>query len=398
MDKRNPADLGLSVDRLSQVKRVINEAIERREIAGAVVGVLRHGSLAYLEATGLRNLERELPMQEDTLFRIYSMTKPITSAAIMMLVEECRIGLHAPISRFLPGFREMEVYVGGNEPPFRTEDADREITLHDILTHTSGLGYGIGNEHPVEKTLERLWDRIAMKRDTSLREMAELIADVPLVEQPGTAWRYSAGIDVAGALVEEVSGQTLDRFIEERILEPLGMKNTWWTVPEDERDRLAVVYTDGEAGLVPVPDIPLMAFFEPHRSLNGGGGLVGTIEDYLRFCQMLLDGGYAPEAGRHILAPATVRMMMTDHVAPSIPRTELIGSGFGYGGRVVTDTRYYRQYASEGLFSWGGAASTEFFVSPADDLAMVFMTQRMPGFTSDVNGHVWLSVFQSLIS
>ena len=398
MDVRNPTDLGMDPRRLEQVERLITESTARHEISGAVVGIARHGSVAYLEAFGERNLEQHLPMERDSLFRIYSMTKAVTTAAIMVLVEQCRIGLYRPISDFFPEFSKVRVYASGEEAPFETEPVSREITLHDLLTHTSGLGYGIGDQHPVELELEKTFaPNVSRTHDMSLREMVRALAQVPLVQQPGTGWRYSLGIDVAGALIEEITDTSLDRYIDETILQPLGMRETWFTVPKSEQHRMAAVYEDTGEGLTVSPDPPMMAFTEPRPALNGGGGLVGTTLDYLRFGQLFLDRGHARASGTQILSPTTIRMMMSDRQQQQWFDNGERGVGFGYGGKVVTNPGLFPQYGAAGLYSWGGAASTDFFTSPADDLTMVFMIQRFPGFSIPLNNDIWTTAHQAIV-
>ena len=398
--RRSPEELGFDPGRLARLSSVADRYIDAGSVAGVVTAVLRDGAIAWLEARGRREIDSGAPMATDTLFRIYSMTKPITSAAVMILVEEAKLRLTDPLSRYFPEYRDMEAYVGGLEPPFRTEAATREIAVRDLLTHTAGLGYGIGDEHPLEKQVQaELWETVARDRRLTLRRFAELVADLPLVHQPGTHYRYSLAIDLLGALVEEVSGMPLARFLEERLFAPLGMEDTFFTVPESKRGRLAGVYARGDGGLEPVPDPPLLAYTEPDAHPNGGGGLVSTACDYLSFAQMLLNGGRAPSGdgrpGARVLGPRTVAMMMTDHLPPRVPGWSSPGAGFGYGGKVVTDVTQLPEYGSAGRFSWGGAASTLFWVDPAERLAIVVLYQIMP-YVDDLSLDLYTTVYQAI--
>ncbi len=396
MERIDPAETGFSPRRLAQVETVAKRYVDSGEVAGVIVGIARRGRLAYLDSWGSRDLAAARPMTRDTLVRIYSMTKPITSAATMLLCERAQIRLTDSIARYFPSFEEMEVYLGGTEPPFRTSPAEREIRIQDLLTHTAGLAYGIGDEHPVEQEFERaVWGKVAREPDVSLQSMTEAIAELPLVHQPRTAWRYSVAIDVLGALVEKVDGRPFARFLSEELFEPLGMHDTWFTVPESERERLAVVYTPGEDGLEPSEDPPVMAYTDPRRPASGGGGLVSTVDDYLRFAQMLLNGGRAGD--RWLLSPRTVDLMMTDHLPPDVEGWDRPGSGFGLGGQVVTDPVQWTDYGSPGRFSWGGAASTLFWVDPAEELAAVFMLQLVPGFSSRITDDLYASVYQAIV-
>lgn len=397
MESRPVEDLGFSERRLSQVAQVAERYIQAGAVSGVVVGILRHGAIAQLSAHGLRDISSGAPMATDTLFRIYSMTKPLTTAAALLLYERALIRLTDSLSTFFPGFREMEVYLAGEAPPFRTTRALREITIGDLLTHTAGLAYGIGDEHPVEKEFERtVWGALASDPELSLAEMASMVADLPLVHQPGTHWRYSIACDLLAAVVEQVTRTPFAEFLTREILQPLGMEESWFTVPEAERARLAVVYEETDAGLEPSEDPPVMSYLRPRKHANGGGGLVSTATDYLRFARMLLEGGKNGDG--HLLSPQTVRLMMTNHLPPGIAGWDRPGMGFGYGGDVVTDPGQIGGYGRPGRYSWGGAASTLFWVEPELDLAAVLMLQRVPGFSSLVTNDLATSIYQAVIT
>ena len=395
-----PEPLGFDGKRLAQIGEIVDGYLADGRTAGVVTAVLRDGALAWFDARGYRELATKAPMNTDDLFRIFSMTKPITSAAVMMLVEETKLRLTDPVSGFFPEYKTMQVYVGGTEPPFQTEPAAREITIRDLLTHTSGLAYGIGDEHPIEKKFEtEVWEPVGRDPDLSLRELARLVSKLPLVHQPGTHWRYSIAIDLLGAIIEEVSGLSLSRFLGERFFDPLGMRDTFFTVPEEKQSRLTGLYGPGETGLEPVPNLPTLPFTTPTAHPNGGGGLVSTAADYLTFAQMLLNGGRAPDSGSsrrdRILGPRTVSMMMTDHFPPDIQGWASPGVGFGYGGSVVTDVTQLSGYGSVGRFSWGGAASTIFWIDPVERLAGLMLQQIMP-YTDALMNDVQTTVYQAI--
>ena len=396
---RSAEELGFNTERIARLRTVADRYIDDGKTAGVVTAVLRDRALAWVDARGCRDLAAGSTMTSDTLFRIYSMTKPVTSAAVMLLVEATTLRLTDPVSRFFPEYREMEVYVEGEAPPFRTEAARREITIRDLLTHTSGLAYGIGDEHPVEKVFEtEVWAAMAEDPAMTLREVARRVAGYPLVHQPGTHWRYSSSIDLLGAIVEEVAGVPFDAFLHERIFEPLGMEDTFFTVPQTKRGRLAGVYTRGDAGLEPIADPPWMSFTSPD-SHPGGGGLVSTAADYLTFAQTLLNGGRGPDCdgrpGERILGPRTVAMMMSDHLPPNVAAWNTPGAGFGYGGQVVTDPGRFSGYGSPGRFTWGGAASTLFTIDPGDRLIFVVLHQIMP-HVDDLSTDLSTTVFQAI--
>ncbi|TVR54479.1 MAG: class A beta-lactamase-related serine hydrolase [Spirochaetaceae bacterium] len=395
-----PEVLGFDGKRLAQIAAVVDRYLAEGRTAGVVTAVLRDGALAWFDARGCRELASKAPMNTDDLFRIFSMTKPITSAAVMMLVEETKLHLTDPVSEFFPEYKTIEVYIAGAEPPFQTEPARREITIRDLLTHTSGLAYGIGDEHPIEKKFEtEVWEPVGRDPDLSLRELARLVSRLPLVHQPGTHWRYSIAIDLLGAIVEEVAGFSFERFLRERFFEPLGMHDTFFTVPEEKQSRLTGLYGVGENGLEPVPSLPTLPFTTPTAHPNGGGGLVSTAADYLSFAQMLLNDGRAPDSdsarGERILGPRTVSMMMTDHFPPDVQGWASPGVGFGYGGSVITDVTQLSGYGSVGRFSWGGAASTIFWIDPAERLAGLMLQQIMP-YTDALMNDFQTTVYQAI--
>ncbi|HKJ86423.1 MAG TPA: serine hydrolase domain-containing protein [Spirochaetia bacterium] len=396
MEQHDPKELGFDAERLERVSSITERYIEAGEIAGAVAAVARRGQVAYLRAHGRRDIEHDSPMTSDALFRIYSMSKPIATAALMMFVERGLVRLTDPLSRFVPEFAGMSVYLAGEEPPFRTEPADREILVWDLLTHTAGLAYGIGDEHPVEKEFERtVWAAAAGNPALSLADLSALIARLPLVHHPGTNWRYSVACDLMGAIIEVVTGRSFAEVLATDVFAPLGMHETWFTIPESEYPRVAQVYAMHENGLEPDADPPIMAYWGQRAHPSGGGGLVSTVADYLKFEEMLRNEGKIDDG--FLLSPRTVRTMMQDHLPPGVARWDDPGAGFGFGGRVITDTRYAREYGSVGQYSWGGAANTHFWIDPQERISAVVMLQRVPAFEIQITDDIRTAVYQALV-
>jgi CubicO group peptidase (beta-lactamase class C family) len=366
-----PEDVGLSSAALARLARVMQERVASGHIPGAVVLIARHGKVAFHQAFGVRDPGGAAPMAPDSIFRIYSMTKPIVSVAAMMLWEEGRFLLNDPISKYLPEFSEMWVAVISGGTLGRT-DADRPITVQDLLRHTSGLTYEFRGDTPLHKAYAEA--RVARLRQTNA-EHAALLAKLPLLYQPGTQWEYSRSTDVLGRLVEVWSGQTLGAFLAERILRPLGMADTGFSVPEADHGRIAEPFPkDPETGADVVGlDVRRTAVFE-----SGGGGLVGTAMDYAAFMQMLLNGGSL--GGTRLLGRKTVALMSSDHLGdiPAPRETVPPGYGFGLGFAVRLAAGQAPFPGSVGDFYWSGAAGTSFWIDPAERLTAVLMLQA-PG-------------------
>jgi CubicO group peptidase (beta-lactamase class C family) len=366
-----PEDVGLSSMALARLARVFEERVASGHIPGAVVLIARHGKVAFHQAFGARDPADGAPMAADSIFRIYSMTKPIVSVAAMMLWEEGRFLLNEPISKYLPEFSEMSVAVFSGETMGRT-DADRPITVQDLLRHTSGLTYEFRGDTPLHKAYAEA--RVARLRQTNA-EQATLLAKLPLLHQPGTQWEYSRSTDVLGRLVEVWSGQTLGAFLAERILRPLGMADAGFTVPEQCHGRIAEPFAkDPESGAdVAVLDVRRTAVFE-----SGGGGMVGTAMDYAAFMQMMLNGGSL--GGARLLGRKTVALMSADHLGDIPAPREMVppGYGFGLGFAVRLAAGQAAFPGSVGDYYWSGAAGTSFWIDPAERLAAVLMLQA-PG-------------------
>ncbi|MCH7738656.1 MAG: beta-lactamase family protein [Chloroflexi bacterium] len=373
---------GLSADRLGRIDRFLTENyIDAGKIPGALTLVARRGEIAHFSALGLMDSERGKPTQKDTIYRIYSMTKPITTVALMMLYEEGRFQLNDPVGEFLPEWSDTEVWVSGEHPDFKTRPPDRAMTIRDLLSHQSGLTYGFTDDNPVDRAYPNLIDR-------PLAEWSTTLAGLPLLYSPGTAWNYSVSTDLCGYLVEVISGQKFDAFLKERILGPLGMVDTAFYVPDDRLDRFAACYAPtAENGFVLQDDPETSAYRKTPKLLSGGGGMVSTASDYFRLCQMLLNGGELE--GQRILSRKTIDLMTTNHLPGgksladrAIPgrwsEATFDGIGFGLGFSVVLEPSTSQIVGSPGQYAWGGAASTAFWIDPVEEVIVVFMTQLIP--------------------
>ncbi len=394
-ERVRPEDVGLSSERLTRIGEFARAEVEKGRIAGAVSLVARRGHVVYFDAVGKADIEEGREMREDSIFRIMSMTKPIVSLAVMTLHEEGRFLLDDPISRFLPELGKLRVAVvpdGEAVSPeaLETVPAAREITIHDLLTHRSGLTYGFLNQGPVGELYRRarLLETVATNE-----EMVRKLSELPLVHQPGTAFEYSHSTDVLGRLVEVVSGKRLDRFLEERILLPLGMKDTKFYLSAKEAERLVTLYQRGESP----PLKPLDGGREsrlvvgPKTWFSGGGGLVSTAGDYYRFLQMLLNGGELD--GTRLVSRKTVELMTTDHVGKEIPIYP--GYGFGLGFAVRQELGKGRSLGSEGDYTWGGIFNTVFWVDPKEELILIFLTNFSP-YDLDQRWYVKTLVYQAI--
>ena len=355
-----PEGVGVSAERLERIRPVMQDYVDKGHLPGFLTVVARHGKIVHFETIGMRDVENKKPVEPDTIFRIYSMSKPITSVAVMMLYEEGRFQLGTPVSKFIPEFENMKVY---NEDQTEILDAKKKITIKHLLMHTAGLTYGWGNK-PVDA---RYKEANIFERGTMLTDMVKKLGDIPLVHEPGERWTYGVSTDVLGYLVEVVSGMPFDQFLRNRLFEPLGMIDTGFSVPPEKVDRFAALYRhnrrEGQKKRVG-EDAPLandeLSFFP-----SGGGGLVSTAADYMRFSQMLLNGGELD--GVRILGKKTVELMRYPHH----------DDWFGLGFRVVTRKNSPNILDSVGNFSWGGAAATTFWIDPEEKLIGLLMTQLL---------------------
>ena len=370
-----PEEVGLSAERLQRIDDVFSSYAKEGRIGGAVGIVLRHGKLAYTGAWGMRDVAAGDPAEADDIFRIFSMTKPITSVAVMMLYEEGRFFLTDLVGRYLPELANLPVAKlseATSPDDIPTERARRPITIQDLLRHTSGLTYGRFSNSVVDQ----LYNRREVRGQPTLAAMVTEMGEMPLMYQPGTRWHYSLSVDVLGRLVEVVSGQSFDEFLRERIFEPLGMDDTGFYVPASERDRFARSYGhQGAERTLTLGDT--MRFTRPPTNLSAGGGLVSTAHDYSRFAQMLLNGGELD--GARILGRKTIELMTIDHLPDGVP-TEFLspGWGFGLGFTVKNEAGMDGMPGSVGNFYWFGLQGTSFWVDPEEDLIGIFMIQIDP--------------------
>lgn len=363
----NPEEVGMSAERLSRIGPLLQAYVDKGTVAGASAMVVRRGNVVYREDVGYQDKASGAPMTDSTLFRIYSMSKPITSVAVLMLYEEGRFQLGDPVSKFIPGFGDLTVYDA--DAPSRQAALNRPVTIHDLLTHQSGLTYGIFSNTPVDS----LYRVTPVFGGGDLEDFADRVGSLPLLHQPGETWHYSIATDILGYVVEVASGMTLEDFFEQRIFEPLEMTDTGFSVEKEDVHRLSTNYRRNRQGeLTAVDRGATSQFAAPVRFFSGGGGLVSTMSDYLRFAEMLRLGGTLD--GIRLLGPKTVALMTADHLGYEyVP-----GWGFGLGVRVCTNVAATRMLGSEGVYEWSGAANTYFFIDPAEDLVAMVWTQLMP--------------------
>jgi len=408
----DPAEVGFDGGRLERIDRRLARWVDSGQLPGFLVTVSRHGRLAHVGRYGMRDVENRLPVEDDTRWRIFSMTKPITSVAAMMLYEEGAFELSDPIATWLPEFAESRVYVAGSAQKPVTAPLMEPIRVRHLLTHTSGLTYGFHNAHPCDAMYRAMGHEWGTPPGADSAEVCRQWASVPLLFQPGTEWNYGVSTDVLGRLVEVVSGQPLDEFFEQRIFAPLGMRDTSFGLREDDDpESLARLYlaTPGQPGGPSSGMIFGGAFDAAAHSkpafLSGGGGLVSTAGDYLRFVEVLRRGG-SYDGGR-LLGSRTIAYMIRNHLPanqdletfgrPLFAETPLRGVGFGLGFSMVIDPVRYGVVASLGDYSWGGAASTAFYVDPVEDVTVSFYTQLLPSSTLPIRNYLRALVNQALV-
>jgi len=394
-----PEAVGLSAERLARIGPVMQRYVDQGKFAGVITLIARRGQVAHFEPVGRMDIAQGKSMRPDAIFRIYSMTKPITSVAAMMLLEEGAFRLYDPISAYIPYLKGMKVIARRTPDGMELEDAHREVNIHDLFTHTSGLSYGFDELDPLDKLYrEQLWGKMEKNPRVGLDDMVEALAGLPLSHQPGTAFRYSFSIDVLGKLVEVVSGKCFDQFLQERIFDPLGMLDTGFWVPPEKVERFALNYGPDEKHPGILKDIdPLKksSYVKPVSFLSGGGGLVSTTEDYLRFCQMLLNGGELD--GQRLLGPKTVDLMRRNHLPDGVYEDANKAYGFGLGGNVLVHVSRAPGMGSEGLWSWGGAANTKFWIDFKEQLIGILMLQYMPCNQYPIIDDFQNLVYQSLV-
>ena len=377
-----PESVGIASDRLNNINVQLKGYVERRQVSGFVSLVARDGQVVHLETCGYRDAEQGLPMQKDTIFRIYSMTKPITSVALMMLYEQGKFQLYDPVSRYIPAFAKTRVLRGYGYMGKELVEQDTPMTIHHLLTHTAGLSYGFFYDTPID---EMYRNSIFRSETATLEEKIIGMADLPLRFQPGTNWNYSIATDVCGYLVQVLADMPFDAFLQERIFDPLSMDDTQFHVPADKVNRFAKLYQHkladgGFREYKGAPNIPHHDFTQPAKAPSGGGGLVSTISDYWQFANMLVNRGELH--GARIIGPRTLAYMARNHLRPEllpigIGLNTLAGKGFGLGFEVIIDAAQTGVLNSDGNYGWGGAAATNFWVDPKERLVGIIMTQLM---------------------
>jgi CubicO group peptidase (beta-lactamase class C family) len=401
-----PENAGFSSARLRHLEQVVQSRyIDTGKLPCALVQIHRRGETVHTSVLGSADRERGVPLAEDSLFRIYSMTKPITSIAFMMLVEEGLVALDDPVHRFIPAWRDLGVYAAGIPGAWQTSRTASPMRMIDLLRHTSGLTYGFQNRTNVDHAYRK---RVIgdFQTEGGLEQMVADLAKIPLEFSPGTAWNYSVSTDILGYLVEKISGKPFDVFLQERIFGPLGMVDTAFHVPAEKASRLTACYALTPSGQVVLQDDPVASsrYLQPPPLLSGGGGLVSTAADYMRFCRMLLGQGALD--GVRLLSRKTVRLMTMNHLPGGKELTELSqslfseavfhGLGFGLGFAMTVDVARTQNIGSLGEYFWGGMASTAFWVDPEEDLAAVFMTQLMPSTAYPIRRELRTLVYAAL--
>ncbi|HZP92768.1 MAG TPA: serine hydrolase domain-containing protein [Burkholderiales bacterium] len=378
LPQAEPEDTGMSSERLARVDATIQRAIDSGELPGAVVMIARDGRLVYSKAFGWQDKAKSLPMREDSIFRIYSMTKPIVTVAAMTLVEEGRLSLDEPVSKYIPELKNMKVGIDGSDPAtgkpsFTLVDARRQITIQDLMRHTSGFTYG--GEGPPKTTVQKLYQEANLRsQHWVLADFVKALAKLPLQYEPGTTWEYGHSVDVLGRVVEIVAGQPLDAFVAQRVTRPLGMADTAFDVPKRKQERIAEPIPDKYTGKAP----ELIDVRKPATFFAGGHGMVSTAGDYLRLAQMLLDGGKLD--GVQILGSRTVDFMASNHLNERISKGGhyIPGPGYGFGLGFATrlENGQSEWPGSAGEFYWAGYAGTYFWIDPDQGLAVSYMSQE----------------------
>ena len=397
--------MGFDTERLGRVAELADRYVADGKLAGAQVQVAHQGKVALRHTVGRSDVATDRPLADDAIYRIYSMTKPITSVALMQLYEQGRFLLEDPVEAFLPEFADPQVWVGGSLTQPITRPAQTVMTVKDVLCHTSGLTYGFFFQNNVDAMYRE--DNLGNfgLPEQSLEEAIKALATKPLVFDPGTAWNYSMSTDVCGRLVEVISGQSLDDYIAEHVTGPLGMNDSAFHVPEDKADRFTTLYVTTPGSLLtPMEPFDQSRYLQPPVMLSGGGGMVGTLDDYQRFADMLLNGGELD--GERIIGRKTLEYMTLNHLPEGKTLNELgqstfseavmNGMGFGLGFSTLVEPAANGAVSSYGEFAWGGAASTAFWVDPVEEITCVFMTQFLPSSHYPIRRELKATVYQAL--
>jgi CubicO group peptidase (beta-lactamase class C family) len=412
----SPESAGMSKPAFDRLEAHLKHRyIDAGRFPGTQLLVYRRGKVVHSAVQGFADLERRVPVRDDTIFRIYSMTKPITSVAFMMLFEEGRVALDEPVSKYIPEWKNLGVFVAGTAPSFLTRPTSRPMLIVDLLRHTSGLTYGFQQRSNVDAAYrENKIGEVALAG--TLETMIEGLAKIPLEFSPGEAWNYSVSTDVIGYLIGRISGRPFEQFLKERIFDPLGMSDTGFHVPADKAQRFAACYSaDPQGGMtfhaaerkgtLTLQDDPATSsFLSPPSFISGGGGLCSTAADYLTFCRALLNGGEL--GGIRLLGPKTLKLMTSNHLPggadlPALSRSlfsEAIynGVGFGLGFAVTLDPAKTLLPGSAGEYNWGGAATTSFWIDPAEELIAIFMTQVLPSSAYPIRRELRTMVYAAI--
>ncbi len=420
MERTKPESVGMSSERLTQVSAWLEAQVSSERLAGASLAIARRGQIVYQQTAGVSDQGTGQAFADDTIVRIFSMTKPITTVAAMMLYERGCFQLDHPVARYIPAFEQTQVWLGGDLT--KTEPQTTRMTVRQLMTHTSGLTYGFMNQNVVDADYRTRG--LDQNKETLLADWVDELAEVPLICQPGTEWHYSVSTDVLGRLVEIWSGQSLAEFFEQEIFGPLGMQDTGFAVPEDQAHRFSSLYRpasgavmgaasppvdplkDRDPGLLLLDAVATSPYLRSPRFYSGGGGLVSTMGDYCRFCQMLMDGGILGQT--RLLSPKTIEYMRLNQLPNGADlaamgqavwsETNYEGIGFGIGWAVVIDPVKANIVASVGEHHWGGAASTFFWLDPKEELFVVFLTQLLPSSTYPLRRELRAQVYQALLA
>jgi CubicO group peptidase (beta-lactamase class C family) len=412
----SPESAGMSKAALDRVEAHLKHRyIDSGRFPGTQLLIYRRGKIVHSTVQGLADVDRKVPVKDDTIFRIYSMTKPITSVAFMMLVEEGRVAIDEPVHKYIPEWKNLGVFQAGTAPAFLTKPPSRPMLIVDLLRHTSGLTYGFQQRSNVDAAYREL--RIEeLDKGKTLQSMIDELAKLPLEFSPGEAWNYSVSADVIGYLIGKISGKPFEQFLKERIFDPLDMKDTDFFVPAAKARRFAACYsadpeggvtlhaTDRKGGLTLQDDPTKSSFLSPPSFFSGGGGLCSTAADYLTFCRALLNGGEL--GGVRLLGPKTLKLMTSNHLPggldlPGMSRSLFSeatynGIGFGLGFAVTMDPAQTLIAGSPGEFNWGGLATTSFFIDPAEELITIFMTQVIPSSAYPIRRELRTMVYAAI--
>jgi CubicO group peptidase (beta-lactamase class C family) len=401
----SPESAGMSKAAFDRIEAHLKQRyLDAGRFPGTQLLVYRRGKVVHSAVQGFADVERKVPIKDDTIFRIYSMTKPITSVAFLMLLEEGKVALDDPVHKYIPEWKNLGVFQAGTLPAFLTRPPSRPMLIVDLLRHTSGLTYGFQQRSNVDAAYRELKLGEVEKAGT-LESMIEDLAKLPLEFSPGEAWNYSVSTDVIGYLIGKISGKPFEQFLQERILDPLGMTDTGFFVPPAKAHRLAACYSaDGKGGMTLQDDPTESSFLSPPSLISGGGGLCSTAADYLTFCRALLNRGEL--GGVRLIGPKTLALMTTNHLPGGRDLTEMsrslfseatyAGVGFGLGVSVTMNPQQTLIPGSAGEYAWGGAASTAFWIDPAEELIAVFMTQLLPSSSYPVRRELRTMVYAGI--